>query len=118
MNKSVLEITSKDGNALGTGFVVKLDDDGAYIATCGHVVNSCGDGILVNQQESKVIDNKYSDGVDLAILYVQGIKLEPFKLALVGDHPVKVIGYSKIIGNNKKETISNMLLLISYLGIS
>jgi hypothetical protein len=32
MNSSVLEITSKNGSALGTGFVVKLDDNGGYVA--------------------------------------------------------------------------------------
>ncbi|PHR95166.1 MAG: hypothetical protein COA68_17560 [Oceanobacter sp.] len=108
MNNSVLEITSKNGSALGTGFVVKLDENGGYVATCGHVVISCGDDILVNEQSSTVFCNKYSDGLDLAILYVPDLKLPPFQLALAGESKVKVVGYSKIIGKNKKEIISNI----------
>jgi hypothetical protein len=78
------------------------------VATCGHVVNSCGDDILVNEQNSTVFWNKYSDGLDLALLYVPGLKLQPLQLAFAGDSKVKVVGYSKIIGKNKKEIISNI----------
>jgi len=108
MNSSVLEITSKNGSALGTGFVVKLDENGGYVATCGHVVNSCGDDILVNDQNSSVFCNKYSNGLDLAILYVPDLKLQPLQLAFAGDSKVKVVGFSKIIGKNKKEIIQNI----------
>lgn len=108
MNNSVLEITNRKGSALGTGFVIKLDDNGVFIATCGHVVNSCSDEILVNEKPSEIICNKYGDGLDLAILYVKGLKLQPFNLALAGNTQAKVIGYSKIIGINKKETIPNI----------
>lgn len=108
MNNSVLEVTNKNGNALGTGFVVALDDNGGFIATCGHVVKSCGDDILVNNKPASIVCNKYDEGLDLAILYVGGIKLKPFKLAYAGNTNVKVVGYSKLIGNNKKEVISNI----------
>jgi hypothetical protein len=110
MNNSVLKITNINGSALGTGFVVKVDDHGIFIATCGHVVNSCGNKVLVDGNISEVICNKYSEsaGLDLAILYIKGVKLEAFKLARVGNGTVKVIGYSKIIGVSKKETISNI----------
>lgn len=108
MNNSVLAITNSNRSVLGTGFVVKKDDNGIYVVTCGHVVKKCGDLILVNGQTSSVDCNEYDSGLDLAILYVAGLDLEPFNLSLVGDSNVKVIGYSKIVGNNKKETISNI----------
>jgi hypothetical protein len=110
MNNSILEITSQSGGALGTGFVIKLDDKGGYVATCGHVVNSCGNDLLVDEKKSRVFCNKYSEGLDLAILYVPGLTLPPFELALAGNGKVKVTGYSKIIGKNKKETISDIPL--------
>ncbi|WP_153914011.1 S1 family peptidase [Shewanella sp. TC10] len=108
MNNSVLDIKSKSGSTLGTGFVVKNDANGAFIATCGHVVNSCAGDILVNGRRSKLISNKYDEGLDLAILYVEGIKHQRLELALAGTSRVKVIGYSKIIGSSKKETIANI----------
>ncbi|QYJ91557.1 S1 family peptidase [Shewanella halotolerans] len=108
MNSSVLKITNRRGSALGTGFVIKVDDNGVYVATCGHVVASCGEEILVDERNADIICNKYSEGLDLAVLYVKGLKLQPFELALVGDTKVKVIGYSKIVGTSKKEMISNI----------
>jgi len=70
MKKSaILKISSAHGNGLGTGFVIDKDEQGVFVATCGHVVHSCGEVVLVDNQEATVLKNHYDEGLDIAILY-------------------------------------------------
>lgn len=40
--KSILQITSSLTNGIGTGFVIDSNKKGVLVATCSHVVTSCG----------------------------------------------------------------------------
>lgn len=109
MNNSILQISSDKKNCLGTGFVIDKDKNGVFVATCGHVINSCQENILVEGHSSEIIENKYKDGLDLAILYVKGLFHEPLSISeKLTTSNVKVIGYSKLLGHNKKEPINDI----------
>ncbi len=111
MNNSILQISNKSTNCLGTGFVIDKDNEGIFVATCGHVINRCKDNILVDGKDAQLIKNTYNDGLDLAILYVSGLDIEP--LCILDDTSVvsaTVIGYSKLLSNPKREPINNITL--------
>jgi hypothetical protein len=111
MNNSVFSITNIGKSVLGTGFIIDNDSDGSFIATCGHVVNSCGDSILVSGKECTVISNNYDIGIDLAVLYVRGLHQNP--LSVVPNKKAtkgKVIGFTKLKNDPKRETINNIPL--------
>jgi hypothetical protein len=106
MDNSILAIYNKENSVLGTGFVIDSDDDGVFMATCGHVVNDCGDNILVEGVTPKIIKNEYGEGIDLAILYVRGVHLPPLSIQVNEmTSMAKVIGYSKMLGDPIKEPI-------------
>lgn len=111
MHNSILSITSKGNSTLGTGFVIDSNNEGSFVATCGHVVNNCGESITINCLEATVISNFYSSGVDLAVLYVKGLELDPL---LVNPNKqskkATVIGYTKLGGDPKRESIENISL--------
>jgi hypothetical protein len=101
---AILKISSANGNGLGTGFVIDKDEHGVFVATCGHVVNSCGDDILVDNQEATVVKNHYDDGLDIAILYCKGVTVEPLSVAYdTQAKQVKVEGFTYFGDGIKKE---------------
>ncbi|MCK4503240.1 MAG: trypsin-like peptidase domain-containing protein, partial [Desulfuromonadales bacterium] len=109
MDRSILRISSKSKNVIGTGFVVDRDNEGVFVATCGHVVNDCGEKVLVEGKESSLIKNNYSDGLDLAILYVLGLSNEPLPILENKTAEVsKVIGYSTLLDDPKRESINEV----------
>ncbi|GAC20967.1 S1 family peptidase [Paraglaciecola arctica] len=111
MDNSILAIYNKDRSVLGTGFVIDSDNDGIFIATCGHVVTNCGDNILVEGTTPTIIQNKYKEGIDLAILYVEGIQLPPLAIqASKITKEAKVIGYTRLLGDPIKESIQGILV--------
>lgn len=111
MHNSIFQITNKSNNSLGTGFVIDKDDEGVFVVTCGHVVNGCDESVLVGNVNSKIIKNNYDIGLDLAILYVEGLEGEPLPIA---DKTIldkcRVIGFSKVLNDTKKEEINNILV--------
>lgn len=111
MHNSVISITNKEKNSLGTGFVIDRDENGSFIATCGHVVNSCGQSVIINGMEATIISNGYEDGVDLAVLYAKDVDLKPLPVCL-NEKAIKasVIGYTKLKSDPKRETITNIPL--------
>lgn len=109
MQNSVLRISNQSENTLGTGFVIKTNDSGSYIATCGHVIKNCGESILVDGLKPRIISNTYSEGLDLAILFVEGLNRKAFEISLKKPKLVKVIGYSRLLDDCKKETINNII---------
>lgn len=109
MHNSILQITNESKTCLGTGFVVDKDHKGIFVATCGHVVNDCGETILIEGKKPSILKNSYSEGLDLAILYVENIDKEP--LPIIDDksvQTVQVIGYSKLLNDPKRESITNI----------
>ena len=107
---SILQITSSK-ECLGTGFVVKQDTNGIFIATCGHVLKTCDEQVLVDGKVAKVIKNEYSKGLDIAILYVEGLIRTPLTLnPSLSPTTVRVVGYSKFLDAVKKEPINSIPL--------
>ena len=109
MDKSVFEITSDRISLVGTGFIVVNKGSCSYIVTCGHVINDCKDEIYVNGIRANVVKNCYTDGLDLAIISVDGLdgKALPISVPIITG-TVDVIGYSTLMGDSKKETIKNV----------
>jgi hypothetical protein len=130
MDNSILAIYNEKNTVLGTGFAIDNDSEGTYIATCGHVVNNCGSSILVDGVKPKVIHNEFDNGLDLAVLYVKGIFPSPLHIQInENTDMVKVIGYSRLLGDKIRESISSIsvkrdikieksLISISTIGLS
>lgn len=109
MHNSVLQISNDSKSLVGTGFVIDKDGGGVFVATCGHVVNSCGQIILVEGNEAKIIINSYDSGLDLAVLYVEGLTQNA--LSVVEDkaaETVNVIGFCKLLSDPKRESINDI----------
>jgi len=109
MNKnSIVKISSSQGKGLGTGFVIDQDDDGVFIATCGHVVHICN-GLLINNREAVVVENYYEEGLDIAILYLKNVSIPPMILqSNVEPKRVKVEGFTYFGGDIKRESMFNI----------
>lgn len=106
---AILKISSANGNGLGTGFVIDKDEYGVFVATCGHVVNTCGDDVLIDDQEAILIKNHYDQGLDIAILYLKGAELEPLSVEYnTQAHMVKVEGFTYFGQDIKKELMSSI----------
>lgn len=109
MNDSVVKITNKEETVLGTGFVIKEDENGVYVATCGHVVSNCKTTPTIEGFDSEIIKNEYENGLDLSVLYVKGLYRKPL---IVSDHKdskhVQVIGFSKLSDQPKKEPVNDI----------
>jgi hypothetical protein len=78
---SVLRITSGDPNnsRFGTGFVIHQDERYSYLLTCAHVVDDVGGPgqVLVGETTASVIAAGAADGLDLAVLRVEGLSDKP-----------------------------------------
>mgnify|MGYP000349312696 CR=1 FL=1 len=115
MHNSVLKVSNIDDTVLGTGFVVHLDEKGTYVVTCGHVVNDCGDSIFVEGNQATIVANHYSEGIDLAVLHLEDLKIEPLKISdkNIDVDSVRVIGFSKLLGHSKREEISEIKIKLN-----
>jgi len=85
MGVSSYILKSSKNNSFGTAFYVEKDDIGSFLITCAHVIESCGEENLIikNGDETlsaKLIDIGSSDGIDLAVVYVEGLLINPIKL--------------------------------------
>lgn len=86
---SVVLISKSDGDksAFGTGFVIRRSTSAVFVVTCAHVVEDIdgSEGMLVDGQPAIVAKSGYEDGLDLAVLRVQGLWSKPtLKLAAGG----------------------------------
>lgn len=95
MNReSIVKITSSSNNGLGTGFVIDSDEKGVMIATCSHVVGNCNkESLLVDGVMATVKNDFKTIGLDLAILYVESLKREPFTIREQEPEKVRLYGY-------------------------
>lgn len=109
MDNSVLQISSETAGFIGSCFAIDRDENGIFVATCGHVINNRSDQLLVDGKGFEVINNTSDTGLDLAILYVKGLDCKPFNIVsnTMAKH-AKVIGYTTLIGNPKREAIDNI----------
>ena len=107
--RSILKISSSNGKGLGTGFVIDKDEKGVFVATCGHVVNTFGEAILVDDKEATVLKNHYDEGLDIAILYVEALQREALTVEYNSEaKKVKVQGFTYFGADVKKETMSDI----------
>ncbi|CAK1692622.1 Trypsin [Vibrio crassostreae] len=113
MIDSVLKVSSTSNPNFGTCFAIKNDENGTYFVTCGHVINRCDENhILVDNNKATVLENKYCDGKDIALLFVNGIQVSPLRLGTPLDSGFhQVIGYTKLSEHQiKKEPIDNVTI--------
>ncbi|MCH9739338.1 MAG: serine protease, partial [Epsilonproteobacteria bacterium] len=111
--QSILKITSSENNTIGTGFVIDFDEKGVIVVTCSHVVNNCYAESLLVEGLIAIVKNDYKFiGLDLAILYVEGLKREPFIVEEQEPKKVKLFGYTyfntKIRSNIKAEGMNDI----------
>ena len=108
MDNSVVSICDESKNLKGTGFVIDLNDDGAFVVTCAHVIEGCKSAI-VNGYEAIVTKDGTQEGYDLALLFVKGLNIVPIRIS-VGDQDtperVVVTGFSSITPGTKLESIN------------
>jgi hypothetical protein len=72
---SVVLLSNMNRSTCGTGFVVGRVGDTAYVYTCNHVVADLGgpEQVWVGHRQAKVAYSGRSDGIDLAVLQVNGL---------------------------------------------
>ncbi len=98
---SVVVITScepDDNSSFGTGFIIDVDQNYAYVLTCAHVLEDTRthDQVLVNGQPASLMVTGRDQGIDLAVIRVASLKHKPpIVLKNVGhqDRAFKVLGY-------------------------
>ncbi len=74
MKNATFLIKSSKVKSMGTGFCVATDAHGAFLVTCTHVVEECGDDSLeVNGEKVELLHKGSSDDIDLAVVYVKGL---------------------------------------------
>jgi len=93
MKQSVVNIESIDNNSFGTGFIIDSDERGVYILTCQHVLDDVVKPVVDNVL-AKIIAK--SDFIDMAVLYVSKLHINPLPLQLetCNTLDVDVIGFS------------------------
>ena len=94
MKNSIVKIESISNKSFGTGFVIHRDNNGVYILTCQHIVDDVATPIVVEQVLAEVVAQ--DSFVDMAILYVSKLQLEPLPLQSENCNKLEVdiIGFS------------------------
>lgn len=81
LQKSIVLITSNESNnsRFGTGFVIRQVSGTAYVLTCAHVVRDVGgaEKVKADSKPATVIASGENDGLDLAVLRVDGLGGKP-----------------------------------------
>ena len=109
MNHSILKIHNTINDKFGTGFVIGKDSNGVFILTCGHVINGVEEQLLVDGKAAKTIQNNYSSGLDLAVVYVENLDLKVFTFSNpIENTGYSVIGFTKLGKDIKKEEINQI----------
>jgi CHASE2 domain-containing sensor protein len=98
---SVVVISSCDpeeNSAFGTGFIIDIDQDYAYVLTCAHVFEDTriNDQVLVNGKPANLVVSGQNKGIDLAVIRVEFLKDKypiTLKSADAQNKEFKVLGY-------------------------
>jgi hypothetical protein len=80
LSSSIVRISGDKHKDFGTGFVIHRDAAAAYVMTCAHVIETPlrkGEQIKVGRCPADVIEMGEADGLDLAVLRVQGLAGAP-----------------------------------------
>ena len=94
MKNSIVKIESISNKSFGTGFVIHSDENGVYILTCQHILDDVATPIVVEKVLAEVIAQ--DSFVDMAILYVSKLQLDPLSLQKESCNKLEVdiIGFS------------------------
>jgi hypothetical protein len=104
---SVVMISSTENSNLGTGFSVYQDKGGSYILTTNHIVEYTVKP-MINGYYTNVEIISTSERLNLALLYVKGLYIEPLELQDkdIVSQEVELVGYSRFThSENRKEII-------------
>ena len=111
----LIKSSSQNNRSFGTGFCIYKDDNGSFLLTAGHVVESCGrDSLLVESYKARLLHiSDENDTIDLALIYVEGLTdIVPLKLsdevAHKGDS-FTVVGYRPHKNEYAKEPLSGSI---------
>ncbi|HHB94196.1 MAG TPA: serine protease [Campylobacterales bacterium] len=93
MENSIVNIESVVNNSFGTGFVIDSDNKGVYILTCQHVLDDVQKPVVENVLAKVIARGNF---IDMAVLYVSKLYLEPIPLQIdiCDSLKVDVIGFS------------------------
>lgn len=111
MVNSIVQIESQNenNNSFGTGFVIDKDDKGIYVLTCQHVIDDVEIPVVDDLPTEIIVQ---SDFIDMAVLYITNLHLEPLPLQIdkCESREVDVIGFSQFNHNlsQKKHIIATL----------
>ena len=82
--RSIFLIKSTKNKSFGTAFCIDQDSNGSFLLTCQHVIEACGEEDLeVNGKNVELqVTTSTNELIDLAVVYVKGLKAKPLKLSL------------------------------------
>ena len=88
LQSSIVLITSSDekNRRFGTGFVIRQSSSASYILTCAHVIRDVGGAEQTRLEglPATLVASGENEGIDLAILKVQGLSNRPVLTLQVG----------------------------------
>jgi hypothetical protein len=89
-----IESSNKNNGSFGTGFVIDKCENGIYILTCQHVVDEVKTP-TVNDKPAEIVAT--SEFLDMAVLHVKGLDLQPFPLQIEAceENDVHAIAFAK-----------------------
>lgn len=107
-SKSVVLITPGDETIResGTGFVIATSPRATYIVTCAHVIQSWSQAVCVNGRTAHIEHDGAREGVDLAILRVDDLALDPLptKAFIKQKQSVYCVSYTHLYGSDYYRT--------------
>ncbi|CAA6816718.1 MAG: High-affnity carbon uptake protein Hat/HatR [uncultured Sulfurovum sp.] len=114
-DNSTFLIKSSKNRSFGTGFCIYKDEEGSYLLTAAHVVESCGvENLLIESLPAKLFHISQENGsLDLALVYVEGLlntailKLCQEK-AIVGER-FDIVGYRPHKKDHAKEPLKGYI---------
>jgi len=111
VHRNIVHIESLDKNNrnFGTGFIIDKDDKGVYILTCKHVIDDVVNP-MVEEVKARII--AMGDEIDMAVIYVSKLHVEPLVLQVntCKSLEVEIIGFSNFNQNmTQKKHISASL---------
>lgn len=116
MHRNIVHIESLDKNNrnFGTGFIIDKDDKGVYILTCKHVIDDVVNP-MVEEVKARII--AMGDEIDMAVIYVSKLQVEPLVLQVnkCKSLEVEIIGFSNFNQNMTQKKTSLQVCMMKKL---
>jgi len=111
---SVVLITGAANQEFGTGFAVRCEEGATWIVTCAHVVTNVGKGgtIRVRDRDAEQVCCGELEGIDLAVLRVPGLEMQPLRLECAGGKGMVcgVAGFASLRGKRRRAELLDVTL--------